>query len=159
MLAETGVLLAETISSIRNSCAELRPATLDYSGLVPALEELAERVGRRGDRVVSFRKENMHERLLPEAESMLFRIVQEALTNCAKHSNAGEVEIVIRRQGRSVVLTVSDNGAGFDPGLPGSMGLGLLTMRERASLAGGKLSIISSPGSGTHIRVVIPAKA
>jgi signal transduction histidine kinase len=88
---------------------------------------------------------------------MLFRIAQEALTNCAKHSNARRIEVGISRQDGTVVMTVSDNGNGFDPGQPDSIqgGLGLLTMQERAAMAGGKLSIISSPGKGAQLRVVL----
>jgi PAS domain S-box-containing protein len=155
MLTETGTLLSDTISSIRDYCAELRPAILDYDGLIPALKELVQRFGRRSDIAAHFRQENMQERLPSQVESMLFRIAQEALTNCAKHSNAEKVDVGILRQDQTVVMTVSDNGDGFDPqqlGL-GKVGLGLLTMRERATMAGGKLSVISTPGKGTQIRV------
>jgi len=156
-LKETGALLTDTIFSVRNFCTELRPAILYYSGLVPALNELVQRVGRRGEMEVRFLQKNMHERLPPQTESMLFRIAQEGLTNCAKHSNAKQVEVGISRQDGTVVMTVSDNGNGFDPGQPGFIrgGLGLLTMRERAAMAGGRLSIISSPGKGTQLRVVV----
>ena len=154
---DAGTLLADTIFSIRNACAELRPAILQYSGLVLALQELTQRAGGRGDMEVRFRSENMHERLAPQAEAMLFRIAQEALTNCAKHSNASRADLVIARQAHAVVMTVSDNGNGFDTKQPGAIraGLGLLTMRERAALAGGTISIVSSPGKGTHVRVVV----
>ena len=154
-LAETGELLAETISSIRYYCADLRPAVLDYSGLTPALEELVQRFGRRSDIHAVFRPQGMEERLAPQTESMLFRIAQEALTNCAKHSNASAVEVAISRKARTVVLEVSDDGAGFDPAQLGAhqVGMGLLTMRERAAMMGGRLSVISSPGRGTRIRV------
>ncbi|MGE5320706.1 MAG: ATP-binding protein [Hyphomicrobiaceae bacterium] len=156
-LKESGTLLADTLFSIRNSCTELRPAILYYSGLVPALKELVQRVGRRGDMEVVFRLDGVRERLSPQAESMLFRIAQEALTNCAKHSNASRVEVALAQQARAVVMTVSDNGKGFDARQPGSLraGLGLLTMRERAAMAGGQLSLISSPGKGAQIRVVV----
>lgn len=158
ILRETGALLAAAISSIRNACADLRPAVLDYSGLAPALKDLAQRVGRRGDMRVSFRQRNMQQRLPAQTEAMLFRIAQEALTNCAKHSHASRVDMAVCRRERSIVLTVADNGAGFDPELPGSPGLGLLTMRERAAMIGGRLSIISSPGNPTEVRVVVPVQ-
>lgn len=156
-LAETGNLLAETISSIRHYCADLRPAVLDYSGLVPALQELVQRFGRRTDIRAVFREEDMQQRLHPQTESMLFRIAQEALTNCAKHANASTVEVAISRRARTVVLEVADDGAGFDPAQPGArpMGMGLLTMRERAVMMGGRLSVISSAGKGTRIRVAV----
>ncbi|HYR05556.1 MAG TPA: PAS domain-containing sensor histidine kinase [Gallionella sp.] len=156
-LKETGALLTDTIFSVRNFCTELRPAILCYSGLVPALKELVQRAGRRCDMEVRFLQGNMHERLPPQTESMLFRIAQEALMNCAKHSNASRVEVGISRQDGTVVMTVSDNGNGFDPRQPDSIrgGLGLLTMRERAAMAGGRLSIISGPGKGAQLRVVL----
>jgi len=156
-LKETGALLTDTIFSVRNFCTELRPATLYYSGLAPALKELVQRVGRRCDMEVRFLQENLHERLPPQTESMLFRIAQEALTNCAKHSNARRVEVGISRQDGTVVMIVSDNGNGFNSRQPDSIrdGLGLLTMRERAGMIGGSLSIISSPGKGAQLRVVL----
>jgi PAS domain S-box-containing protein len=155
-LAETGSLLAETISSIRYYCADLRPAVLDYSGLAPALEELVQRFGRHSDIHAVFRQHDMEQRLAPQTESMLFRIAQEALTNCAKHSNASTVEVAISRRACTVVLEVADDGAGFDPAQLGvhQVGMGLLTMRERAAMTGGSLSVISSPGKGTRIKVV-----
>jgi PAS domain S-box-containing protein len=161
VLAETRELLAETISGIRDYCADLRPAILDYSGLVPALEELLQRFGRHSDIATHFRQDNMHERLSPQTESMLFRIAQEALTNCAKHSNATAVVVALRRQGRKVVLTVSDDGDGFDPRLLGTrqVGMGLLTMSERAAMSGGTLSIVSAPGKGTQVRVGVKVAA
>lgn len=157
LLTETGSLLADTISSIRDYCADLRPAILDYSGLVPALEELVQRFGRHCDIVTHLRQENLQERLPPQIESMLFRIVQEALTNCAKHSNAATIEVAVSQQDRKVVLTVADDGNGFDPLQLGThqMGMGLLTMSERAAMMGGKLSIISGTGKGTRIMVTV----
>jgi signal transduction histidine kinase len=106
---------SRSLFSVRNFCTERRPAILYYSGLVPALNELVQRVGWRGEMDVRFHQKNMHERLLPQTESMLFRIAQEGLTNCAKHSKARRVEVGISRQDRTVVMTVSDNGNGFDP--------------------------------------------
>jgi signal transduction histidine kinase len=94
-----------------------------------------------------------------DSESMLFRIVQEALTNCAKHAQASAVEVELKVGISKAVLTISDNGTGFDPLALGQNGhrpgLGLLTMRERVELAGGRFSIESAPGQGTRIRVEI----
>lgn len=163
VLAETRELLADTISGIRGYCADLRPAILDYSGLVPALEHLLQRFGRHSDIATHFRQDNVRERLSPQTESMLFRIAQEALTNCAKHSNATAVVVTLRRRGCKVILTVSDDGDGFDHRLLGTrqVGMGLLTMSERAAMSGGSLSIVSAPGKGTQVRVrvKVPAEA
>ncbi len=158
-LADTRALLAETIAGIRDVCADLRPATLDYAGLPHALREYAEQVSRRTGIAVKVSGEIPAGRLNADSESMLFRITQEALTNCAKHAQASAVSIELSLGNPHAVLTISDNGAGFDPkalGQPGHRpGLGLLTMRERVEFAGGKFSLESAPGRGTRIRVEI----
>jgi PAS domain S-box-containing protein len=158
VLADTKSLLTDTIASIRDYCADLRPAMLDYSGLIPTLQELVGRFERRTGLVALFHRDEMRERLPPQAEAMLFRVAQEALTNCAKHGNARTVEIAVAQRDDTVVMTVTDDGIGFDPLQlgTGQVGLGLLTMRERAAMAGGELSIASAPGKGTRIRVAIP---
>jgi signal transduction histidine kinase len=95
----------------------------------------------------------------PDKETTLFRIVQEALINCAKHARATEINVELTNCTEKAVLTIADNGAGFDPGALGQSerrpGLGLLTMRERAEFAGGTLSLESQPGKGTRIKVEI----
>jgi PAS domain S-box-containing protein len=158
-LADTRALLAETIAGIRDVCADLRPATLDYAGLPHALREYAEQVSRRTGIAVKVSGESPAVRLDADSESMLFRIAQEALTNCAKHAQAGAVDVELSFGKPQTVLTISDNGTGFDPkalGQPGHRpGLGLLTMRERVEFAGGKFSLESAPGEGTRIRVEI----
>jgi len=84
---------------------------------------------------------------------MLFRLMQEALLNARKHSNAKSVSIDLKRHGSAVVLTITDDGVGFDPSRTPVGHFGLLTMRERAEVSGGVLSIESSPGHGTKISV------
>ncbi len=158
-LADTSALLGDTIAGIRDVCAELRPATLDYAGLPEALREYAGQLSQRTGIAVNVSSGSPKARLNPDSESMLFRIAQEALTNCAKHAQASAVTIELRFSNAQAVLTISDNGTGFDPevlGQPGSRpGLGLLTMRERVEFAGGKFSLESAPGKGTRIQVAI----
>jgi signal transduction histidine kinase len=158
-LADTRALLAQTIAGIRDVCADLRPATLDYAGLPYALREYAEQVSRRTGIAVNVSGESPAARLNADSESMLFRIAQEALTNCAKHAHASAVNIELSFGDPQTVLTISDNGTGFDPEAIGQSGLrpglGLLTMRERVEFAGGKFSLESAPGKGTRIRVEI----
>ncbi len=93
-------------------------------------------------------------------EINLYRIAQEALNNVYKHAKATCVDMILEKREDNVVLIVEDNGTGFDPGATASQGvddgLGLLSMRERASVAGGTLEIESSPGKGTTIFVRIP---
>jgi PAS domain S-box-containing protein len=158
-LADTRALLAQTVAGIRDVCAELRPATLDYAGLPQALREYAEQVSRRTGIAVKVSGKSPAKRLSADSESMLFRIAQEALTNCAKHAQASAVNVELSVGNPKTVLTISDNGTGFDPKALGRHGrrpgLGLLTMRERVEFAGGKFSLESAPGKGTRIRVEI----
>lgn len=158
-LADTRALLAETMAGIRDVCADLRPATLDYAGLPRALREYAEQWSRRTGIAVKVSGESPAGRLNADSESTLFRIAQEALTNCAKHAQANTVNIELSFGNPYTVLTISDNGTGFDPKALGQSGhrpgLGLLTMRERVEFGGGKFSLESAPGKGTRIRVEI----
>ncbi|HEX6735155.1 MAG TPA: ATP-binding protein, partial [Azonexus sp.] len=95
----------------------------------------------------------LRHRLGPELESTLFHIANEALTNCAKHSHASTVAIVLKREAGKVVLSIADNGIGFTPEAPPGSGLGLITMRERAEFAGGTFRLDAAPGHGTRIEV------
>jgi signal transduction histidine kinase len=95
-------------------------------------------------------------RLLPDIESTVFRLVQEALTNVGKHSEAKHVEISIVEQDGSITATVSDDGIGFDPEST-SRGFGLVGMRERAGLIGGGIELRSAPGEGTKVIATVPA--
>ena len=158
-LADTRALLAETIAGVRDVCADLRPATLDYAGLPQALREYAERASRRTGIAVRVSADSAARRLNADSESMLFRIAQEALTNCIKHAQASAVNIDLSVGNPRTVLTIADDGAGFDLKALGQAGhapgLGLLTMRERVEFSGGKFSLESAPGKGTRIRVEI----
>jgi signal transduction histidine kinase len=158
-LADNRALLEETVAAIRDVCADLRPATLDYVGLFRALQEYAQQFSRRTGIAVQVSGASPGGRLPPDKETALFRIAQEALTNCAKHARAASVRIELSHGSPQTVLTIADDGAGFDQGALGQSGsrpgLGLLSMRERAEFAGGTLSLWSQPGKGTLIRVVI----
>jgi signal transduction histidine kinase len=149
-------LLQDATTGIRDVCAELRPALLDYAGLVPTLENHIQQFSRRTGILVKLEHRGLDGRLGGETEALLFRIVQEALTNCAKHAEATTVRIALRKGRRHLVLTIVDDGVGFDPAKIGGgdskPGLGLLTMRERAEFAGGSMRIDSAPGRGTTIR-------
>ena len=162
LLAETSTLITDTIVSIREFCVDLRPVILDSAGLVPALDELLHNFGRRTGALVKLRSENMDGQLSKELELLLFRITQEALTNCTKHSNAKTVEVELACVDHKTILTISDDGVGFDPDMPGKggypAGLGLLNMRERAEFAGGKFIVTSHPGRGTQIKVELESQ-
>jgi signal transduction histidine kinase len=148
------------IENLRNLITELRPAALDEIGLQPAIESLAERVGENGalaveTNVVLPAIDGRSARLPADMESTVYRLVQEALTNVAKHARASTVTVTVMGQESLVEVTVSDDGIGFDPVAPSS-GFGMPGMRERVALAGGKLQVESESGSGTTVRALLP---
>ncbi|HEX8959697.1 MAG TPA: GAF domain-containing sensor histidine kinase [Solirubrobacterales bacterium] len=158
---EEGIgLIDAEIDSLSALIAELRPAALDQIGLAPALRTLAERKSREGgleiDVLVRMR-EGDGERLPQETESTLYRLVQEALNNVAKHAGASRAEAVVERSGDVVEVTVTDDGRGFDPAAANS-GFGLTGMRERVVLADGDLKIETAPGRGTVVTATIPLR-
>jgi signal transduction histidine kinase len=143
------------IQNLRALIAELRPAALDELGLGPAIRTLAERSGAAAGLEVSTRVSlGERGRLAPETESTIYRVVQEALTNAAKHAGAERVRVEVARVNGSIEVVVEDDGHGFDPGAATS-GFGLVGMRERVELTGGRLEIRSPPG--TRVSARLPA--
>jgi signal transduction histidine kinase len=144
------------IEKLRILITELRPAALDELGLQPAIESLASRVaaveGIEVETDVGLGAED--ERLPPELETAVYRLVQEALTNVVKHAGADRVTIEIAAHDGHVEVLVRDDGAGFDPAAPRE-GFGITGMRERVGLADGSLAITSSPGEGTTVRATL----
>lgn len=158
---DTRALIDDTAVSIREISAELRPPLIDYAGLLPAMENYAHSFSKRTGIEVRVASLDRYLRLESEIESMLFRIFQEALTNCAKHSRATLADVVLEHGPEGMALSVTDNGKGFSPGEPGAesfgKGLGLINMREMAEFAGGRCTVESQPGKGTRIHVRIKA--
>ncbi len=159
-LERAASLAGQSIDLIRQLVVDLRPAALDDLGLVPALRAFAET--RLGEKAVQLQMEvsNMKDRLSPPVETCLFRVVQEAVTNIIRHSNAKTARIHLRRDNGVVSLSVEDDGQGFDVAEVRSSprsdrALGLAGMEERVSLVGGELTIESAPGKGTIVRVKI----
>ncbi|MCB4361957.1 PAS domain S-box protein [Quatrionicoccus australiensis] len=158
-IEDTRALIEDTAASIREVSSELRPPLLDYAGLLPAMESHLDDFTRRTGIEATISCENRELQPSPEHELVLFRIFQEALTNCAKHARATSAEIRLSSQTNSISMSISDNGIGFDsqhPSLaaPGS-GLGLINMREATEFVGGTFVINSSLGKGTRIHVQI----
>ena len=153
-------LRKSTIAATRRSAADLRPLMLDDLGLVPSLEWLVENFSQRTG-IACALSVGERELALPKAHaSAIFRIVQESLTNIAKHADASRAEIALERDEDELVVRVADDGVGFSPQAPRKPGsLGLFGLRERASLMGGEASIISAPGEGTTIVVRLPVEA
>jgi signal transduction histidine kinase len=150
-------LLDEAIQSVRRIGSELRPAILDDAGLVAAIEwTVDEFQARTGTRVeVSLPDADLA--LGRETATALFRILQETLTNVARHANATRVSVRLAKEDGSLILEVRDNGKGLnEEQLSGKSSLGILGMRERVQLLGGTLTISSPPGEGTTVRVLIP---
>jgi signal transduction histidine kinase len=148
--ADLGEAIDQTkreIQNLRALIAELRPAALDELGLGPAIETLAARSGTAAGLDVSTRVSlGKTGRLAPETESTIYRVVQEALTNAAKHAGAERVQVTVARSNGTVEVLVEDDGHGFDP-TSSTSGLGLVGMRERVELTGGRLVIESRPGT------------
>ena len=151
----------QAITELRNIMANLRPAQLDDLGLAAALRwYVSQYQTRYPDTHVQLKIEKQPGRLPPEHEIILFRVVQEALTNVERHAHATQVTLNLTRTPSSVRVEIVDNGAGFDSKQPprhepGS-GLGLPGMRERVALVNGQLEIDSAPGKGTRILVDLP---
>jgi signal transduction histidine kinase len=146
-------LVDDSISNVRELSQLLRPTILDDFGLDAGIHWLATRFRERTGIELDYKSE-FNERLNDETETHLFRIVQEALTNIARHSEAARATIRLNAQGDRVHLTIADNGKGMGPARPGSMGLS--GMRARARSAGGDLEIRSVPGHGVTIDVSAP---
>jgi len=156
LLEDTAHLIADTTAGIREISSNLRPAVLDDGGLLPALAGYAQQFTQRTGIQVQLQTHDATDALTPPMQSSLFRIVQEALTNCVKHAKAKHVTIALRTAGAErVSLTIADDGVGFDVERHTTPGLGLLTMRERAEFLGGRFTIDARPGHGTRIEVVV----
>src|SRR5580704_3999463 len=147
--------LAEaSVNVIRNMTLLLRPSMLDDFGLVPALEWQAREVSKRtGLRVHVAAQDNAGE-LSEELKTCIYRVVQEALHNCARHSPARSVKVIVRQEGHKIFLSVEDDGHGFDAGRV--RGLGLVGMEERVTHLGGAFEVRSKPGAGTKVEVELP---
>jgi signal transduction histidine kinase len=150
-------LVVSTLQDVRRLAVELRPSALDDFGLVTALERLAETHGQKAGITVDLEANIGDERLPHDVETALYRIVQEALTNVTKHAEASRISIVLARKGNAATVVVEDDGKGFDPGAGGA-GLGLVGLRERVALLGGRLTVEASAGSGATIAAEVPLR-
>jgi PAS domain S-box-containing protein len=151
----------EALREVRGFTRDLRPPVLDDLGLFPALEWLADDLKERFGLEANLRGIGTHRRLSPEAELLLFRIIQEAVTNVRRHAKTSKVDITVEFGTDKTTAIVSDNGIGFNP--PKALGdlsrvgkLGLIGIQERAQLLGSTLKIKSKPGAGTTVIVEAP---
>jgi len=159
-LADSEKLIESTTAAVGNVMSELHPPMLDDHGLVLALDWYARQFSARTGLLVAVRGLEPAERPAPETEIALFRIAQEALNNVVKHARASQVEITIERSGFNYVMSVKDDGVGFDAANENAArrpGLGMVTMRERAQAVGGRFEVRSMPTGGTRLTVQVPA--
>jgi signal transduction histidine kinase len=155
-LSDAAEHVSREIENLRAIIAELRPAALDELGLAPALTTLARRVGTASGLEIETSIDIDH-RFADEQETVAYRVVQEALSNVVKHAHATTVSVSVQTVDGELRIAVADDGCGFDPAAPAT-GFGLVGMRERIDLAGGRLTIEPND-PGTRVVVALPAYA
>jgi PAS domain S-box-containing protein len=159
-LAETQRIMGELGRELHGLAVRLRPTSLDDLGLEAALGQLVFEWASRSGVKADFHAAGLGRARLPaEVETTVYRVVQEALTNAAKHAQATRVGVAVTRSGGFVSVVVEDDGTGFDPDAPTTGRLGLLGMRERVELVRGEIDVESRPGAGTTVAVQIPIPA
>ena len=154
-------MVEDAIGHVRRLALALRPPMIDDLGLLPALRWAVEQSLARAGLAVQWHDGLAGQRLEPEIEMACFRIAQEAFTNILRHAQARSVTVDVRQAGDQLLLTVQDDGCGFDVAemrarATAGTSIGVLGMQERAALAGGQLQIESAPGQGTTIRAGFP---
>jgi signal transduction histidine kinase len=160
-LKDVRAITEGALHTIRDLSHLLHPSLLDDLGLTAALESLLAGFGRRHGLQVEVLHDHMEHRLAPELETAVYRVVQEALNNVAKHAQASACRVYLQGLPHTVLVTVEDDGSGFaaDP-VNGTTthGLGLIGIRERAAQLGGSMRVDSAPGRGTRLTVELPAR-
>jgi len=150
-------VVGQVLDDVHTLAVQLRPAVLDDLGLLAALERFTQEWQKRHQIQADVVVHLAGERLPDAIETALYRIIQEALTNVARHAHARSVSILVERRAHDVVAVIEDDGSGFDANKPPSDGhLGLVGIRERAELLGGSLIIESNPGRGSSLYIQLP---
>jgi len=153
-------LLSRSIQDLRDIAKGINTDFIHEIGLGNAIKQQLQLLEKTGKYITHFVQENGEERLEAKYEFILFRIVQELLNNIVKHAKASSIDVTIDQNTERIVITVADNGHGFDPKAittkNGQKGLGLNNMRDRIQLIKGQLLADSSPGKGTRIRLELP---
>jgi signal transduction histidine kinase len=156
VLSDVRSIADGALGTVRDLSHLLHPAMLDDLGLAPAVEWYAKGFERRHGVRVEVLRDRMDDRLTADIESAIFRIVQEALTNVAKHAQATRCRIYLQRLPHTLLVTIEDDGVGFDPA-SAPRGLGLISIRERVAQVRGDLRLEATPGKGTRLTVEVPA--
>jgi signal transduction histidine kinase len=154
-IADLKTSAEESIEELRRSLRMMRE---DFE-LASVLDEYVRTLKDRTQLDISFRKTGLEPRLPPDTQLTLFRVLQEALSNCVRHAGARRVEVSLLCGEDRVALEVRDDGKGFDPQAPRPGHYGLLNMRERARKSRGELSIESAEGRGTTVRLAMPTRS
>ena len=153
-------MVDQALADVRRISRDLRPAILEDLGLKAAVEALAADCARSGEIEVKVRLDGVGQPLPPRIELAMYRIVQEALTNCQRHAGARRIFVRLAGGSRDALVEIADDGTGFDATHLSQVvkggGMGILGMRERAEEVGGRLEIESAPGRGTVIRARVP---
>jgi signal transduction histidine kinase len=149
----------QLIVSIRNITLLLRPSMLDDLGLAAALGWLIKENSRTSGVDIRARLDSGADSLPEAHRTCLYRVVQEALTNVARHSGARKAEVVVQTEADWVFASISDDGRGFEPEPAKDRGLGVIGMEERVRELGGKIRVVSSPGRGARVEVHLPRTA
>jgi signal transduction histidine kinase len=150
------VLVDDMMQMVRDIAWGLRPSMLDDIGIRPALEWLAAGLSRRSDIAVEMAIDDGLDQLDEGRRTCVYRIVQEALTNCARHAGATRVTVNLTSEGNTILAVIEDNGRGFGQG-PAQFGLGLRGMRERVRELGGDLVFGAGPGGGARLTMRLPS--
>jgi signal transduction histidine kinase len=145
-----------TVASVRRIAADLRPVMLDDLGLVPSIENLLGSLAERANIAVTLDVEPRDLDLKDPLATAIYRMVQEALTNVARHAQATEVCVRLARDPDALIIRVSDDGVGLPPPVPGRKSYGVLGIRERAQTLGGSARVYSPPEGGTVVEISIP---
>jgi signal transduction histidine kinase len=157
-LAELRAQVVATLQDVRRLAVELRPKALDDFGLVPALERLVATFAEQTGIETHLEARVREARLPSEIETVLYRVVQEALTNVVKHARAEHVSVFLHTRPGKVAAVIEDDGRGFSVDALSADGIGLVGMRERVALVGGRLELETSEEGGTTIVVEVPAE-
>ena len=157
-LAELRDEIAGCAEGVRRIARGLRPPELEDAGIAAALRAHARALREGTGLAVELNAEAVDELLDPDGRLVLYRIVQEALSNVVRHSGAASARVVVQRSGQWVLVRVSDEGRGFGDGTPSTLGggLGLLGMQERAAGVGGRVAVESEAGRGTEVTIMLP---
>jgi signal transduction histidine kinase len=163
-LDDSIAIVDQALQQVRNLSLDLRPSLLDDLGLVAALRWYLDRQAQRAGYKAELITQPPGLRASPNLETVCFRVVQEALTNIARHAQAKYVTVKLRQTDTELELQIDDDGTGFDVGAARQLAaqgasLGLLGMQERVLLSGGRIAIDSNPGSGTQILAHFPLSA